>query len=148
MNRFRTLTGTIIAAMLLIMSCGSARCEAACDSESFRPACHSEQPASHAEQHAMSGMRDCGMQAANEPSGASFQMAHSQCLHQVCKQDVAVFQSEKHFQADKHQLRVFGAVLSLGMRLQRSSHIQLARGNLPPPLRSISPLQMSSILRI
>lgn len=148
MNRFRRLTGTIVAAMLLAVSCGGAACEASCNSEAVRPSCHEKQPV-HAERaKAMPGMSDCGMTRSDEDRPVHGFYAHSECVHQVCKQVDAVVQGEKHLKAASKAFQSFSVVPTATTLFERPRQMRLARGNLPPPSRSISKLEMTRMLRV
>lgn len=76
------------------------------------------------------------------------QATHVGCVHQACTQDVAVVQSERHFKTSLASLQAVAIVAAFSLRHGAVEQpILLARSE-TPPLRSVSPLQAGSVLRV
>lgn len=147
--KMRAMTGAILAVFLLVFSCASARCELACETESMHTHPHSKQAQSHpAESGAMADMAD--MADCDGAAGMSAQdhgiqlIAKTACEHQVCQHESVVAQSEHTL-----KLTLFAAVYVATL-----PHLKLQLSAAPapafetPPLRGLTPLDQSSILRV
>ena len=151
MTKLRSISATILTAILLMVTCMSARCEVMCDLGTAHANCESAKKANSAEskQDSMSGMRDCGMktQSAHQPEDAEILSVHSQCQHRVCTQPAAVVPNENAWQLPLSTLQAVIVVAVFSLHHADLSVPPVAVED-RPPLRSISPLELSTLLRI
>lgn len=147
--KVRAITGGVLAVFLLIFSCVSARCEVVCE---MTPLHMHAQPASKkadASQQAgtsdMPGMQDCDGPSAKSSQDRETQFsAMANCDHRVCAHESVVAQPEHTL-----KLSVFVAVYVATLYPEK---LQLAVGPSvafeTPPLRGLTPLELSSSLRV
>ncbi len=79
--RLRAILASLVAVLLLSISCVASSCETSCDLKALGYGCHNASPASAASP--MAGMHDSGMD--NDYHSAQVQANH-QCKHAVCVQ--------------------------------------------------------------
>ncbi len=105
---FRATLATMIAVLLLSVSCFASACEASCELKVFGPGCHqagaTASGGNHLLKHAqagMSGMHDCGMNVADSSakSPACSMVGASPCKHAICEQPVQALASDKEASA-------------------------------------------------
>ena len=133
--------------MLLALSCAAARCEVICEFASAAPACHGAQESAKPESGpAVAAVHDCGMDV-RRGIPVMLQPAHSQCVHQVCKQDLARLQNDKNVRVFPLMLQTGAVVPVSGLAYIRPEPVHMARGALPL-LQSISPLSTFDSLRV
>jgi hypothetical protein len=134
---------------MLVISCAAARCEVLCDLNPLQPTCHERQAASQSEaKPAMAGMHDCGMKTPTaSPERPTVVSNHAQCGHQVCNQAPAVVQNDKGIKLSVAAVQALAIVAAFTLHSADRVSSQLLRDETPPG-RSISPLEMSTILRV
>ncbi|MDE1161153.1 MAG: hypothetical protein PW792_04305 [Acidobacteriaceae bacterium] len=149
MKPAKLISSTFLAALMLVISCISAKCEVVCDFRAMGMACHGQQAAAKAEpQSSMPSMKDCGMGRRSAAVPDQAHAIHTQCAHQVCKEDVALIQSEKQFKVSLASLQAVAIVAVFSLDHGRVAEPMLLARSETPPLRSISPLESGSVLRV
>lgn len=96
----------------------------------------------------MTGMSDCGMKKhSSSAERQSTIAAQADCGHHVCNQDSAEIQPKRDSSLTLASLQTVAILVSYTFYDAELNPIQLLR-NETPPLRSITPLQLTTALRI
>ncbi len=88
--RFRSILASLVAVLLLSISCVANACETSCDLKALGSGCHHVSSASAAP--AMAGMHDCGMDKSHHSAQVQ---ANGQCKHSVCEQQPQTVASDR-----------------------------------------------------
>lgn len=147
MTRLRNITANVIVAMLLLLSCVTARCEAVCSTMSSSIShglVQSQQPGADE----MAGMDDCGMSTqVKQPNASISAVTHASCEHHVCRQDLAGVQKEPVYKVSLRTLQAVAVIAAFTLQSASRDFGEFRRPDVPP-LRSLSPLEASSVLRV
>jgi hypothetical protein len=142
MKHFTSISGSLLATFLLLISCATAKCDASCDLLTMRPAAHKTSAG------AKSTMHDCGMETMAAANVAVF-ATHAACAHAVCTHDPFVTQAEETLPLPVVPVRTFVVATSTDFPLRHAASASAPHSSEEtPPLRNITPLALASILRV
>lgn len=144
--RFRQVLATLIAALLLSVTCAASACEMSCELKISGPGCHNMTTKAAEAQGKMDAMPHCGMKTSVKSS--SFHCANAgACSHSVCKQQPQLLEGDR--QSAVLQALSFQHILIVSLLAYPTSP-EIARVRLfeSPPSRTPLLASLQTILRV
>lgn len=147
--RLRTILASLMAVVLLSLSCAASACAVNCDAMgishtcSHTPRANAQADSSHS---SMSGMQHCSMKMQRDSQETvHLKLQTAACSHHVCAEQPVILTDETGAAAHPIQLNQTATPLS---SVITADLIETSRISETPPLRSPSLIALQSTLRI